>query len=128
MNFGKEMCNVWPLSKHAQHLQKFVMFYLANLVIWQLQNYLPSKKQFLFNNLLFQTWRNEKKGNRQHASREKTLFSWSVRSMQAGRRFTKLFAKLPNIRGEGGFLPSCYILLSRLPNCWRSILSVFSKN
>jgi len=69
-----------------------------------------------------------KKGNRQHASREKTLFSWLVRSMQAGRGFAKPFAKLLNMRGEGGFLPSCHILPSRLPNCWRGVLSVFAKN
>ena len=37
----------------------------------------------------------------QHASREKYLFSWSVRSMQAERRFTKSFLKLPYMRGEG---------------------------
>ena len=36
--------------------------------------------------------------------------------------------KLPNMCGEGGFLPSCHILPSRLPNCWRSVLSVFAKN
>jgi len=64
----------------------------------------------------------------QHANREKTLFSWSVRNMQAGRGFAKTFAKLPNMRREGGFLPSCHILPSRLPNCWRGVLSVFAKN
>ena len=64
----------------------------------------------------------------QHASREKTLFSWSLRSMQAWRGFAKPFAKLPNMCGEGGFLPSCHILPSRLSNCLRGVLSVFAKN
>ena len=69
----------------------------------------------------------KKKGNRQHASREKTLFSWSVCSMQAGRGFAKPFAKLLNMRGEGGFLPSCHILPNCLLNCWMVVLSVFAK-
>ena len=69
-----------------------------------------------------------KKGNRQHASREKTLFLWSVRSMQAGRGFAKPFPKLPYMHGEGEFLPSCHILPSRLPNCWMSVLSISVKN
>ena len=86
------------------------------------------KNSSISNSLLFRTWRNEKKGNRQHASREKTLFSWSVCSMQAGRGFAKPFSKLPYMRGEGGFLPSCHILPSCLPNCWRGVLSVLAKN
>jgi len=32
------------------------------------------------------------------------------------------------MRGEGGFLPSCHIFPSRLPNCWSGVLSVFAKN
>ena len=64
------------------------------------------KKQFISNNLLFRTWQNEeKKDNRQHANWEKTLFSWSVRSMQA----EKGFAKPP--------LPSCHICVVREGFC-----------
>jgi hypothetical protein len=48
--------------------------------------------------------------------------------MQAGRGFAKPFPKLPYMRGEGGLLPSCHILPSRLPNCWRGVLSIFVKN
>jgi len=44
--------------------------------------------------------------------------------MQVGRGFAKPFFKLPYMRGEGGFLPNCHILPSRLPNCWRGVLSV----
>ena len=84
------------------------------------------KNSSISNSLLFRTWQN-KKNNSQHASREKTLFSWSVRSMLIGRGFAKPFAKLPNLRGEGGFSSSCHILPSRLPNCWKSVLSVFAK-
>jgi hypothetical protein len=40
--------------------------------------------------------------------------------MQAGRGFAKPFPKLPYMRGEGGILPNCQNLASRLPNCWRS--------
>jgi len=47
--------------------------------------------------------------------------------MQVWRGFAKPFAKLPNMCGEGGFLPNCHILSSRLPNYWRSVLSVFAK-
>ena len=86
------------------------------------------KNSSISNSLLFGTWQNEKKGNSQHASRKKTLFSWSVSNMQVGRGFAKLFSKLPYMRGERGFLPSCHILPSHLSNCWRGILSVFSKN
>ena len=84
------------------------------------------KNSSISNSLLFRTWQN-KKSNSQHASREKTLFSWSVRSMQARRGFAKPFAKLPNMHGEGGFLSSCHILPSCLPNCWRGVLIVFAK-
>ena len=52
----------------------------------------------------------------------------AIGSMQAGRGFAKPFTKLRNIRGEGGFLPNCHILPSRLTNCWRGVLSVFVKN
>ena len=48
--------------------------------------------------------------------------------MQAERGFVKPFAKLPNMRSEREFLPSCHILPSHLPNCWRGVLSVFAKN
>jgi len=58
------------------------------------------KNNSFSNNLLFQTWQNEKKGNRQHASREKSLFLWSVHSMQAERGFVKSFPKLPYMHGE----------------------------
>ena len=49
------------------------------------------------------------------------LFSWSVRSMQAGREFAKPFPKLPYMHGEEGFLPSCLL------NYWMGVLNVFAK-
>jgi len=68
-----------------------------------------------------------KKGNRQHASREKTLFLWSVRSMQAGRGFAKPFPKLPYMRGERGF---CQVAIFCQVVCQTvgGVLSVFAKH
>ena len=48
--------------------------------------------------------------------------------MQTEREFAKSFAKLPNMRGERGFLPSYHILPNHLPNCWRDVLHIFVKN
>ena len=105
MNFGKEMCNVWPLSKHAQHLQKFVMFYLANLVIWQLQNYLPSKKNN-FSSIICYFGLGEMKKK-------------AIDSMQVGRRlyFRGQYAACKQGEDLPSSLPSCQIYAVREGFC-----------